>query len=362
MIGSNRFAGALIGATLSATLAITGQVSATDAASVEELVEGARTEGELVVLLLHPTKPENKEKVIEAFKERYDLDIRIDWAPMHPTTLMSRLAAESPSGQFSGDVGAGSIDDLWPSVEKGYVAKYDWQGVFGEDLASIGTRTAGMPPEMDNTVLSMFDLVYGLIWNPDFVAEDELPQQVADMTDAKWKGRLALNSFHIAPIDYLNYEIGSEKTIDLVKGLLANDPVLKAGSGAVGAAVSAGEAPIGTGMAYATAIAEGRGEPLRFRPFADYTPVLGMKVFVPEYAPHPNAARLFAAWYVTEGLALVGEDEHMGLLSDPDSAVGAALAKQIEDAGSKVVSVSSVAQFDQLAETRKPIDKLIAGN
>ncbi|MGO4838709.1 hypothetical protein AB4144_41325, partial [Rhizobiaceae sp. 2RAB30] len=109
-------------------------------------------------------------------------------------------------------------------------------------------------------------------------------------------------------------------------------------------------------------MAEDRGEPIRFRPFTDYTPVLGMKVFVPEYAPHPNAARLFAAWYVTEGMALVGEDEHMGLLSDPQSAVGAKLAKQIKESGSKVVGVSSVAQFDQLAETRKPIDKMIAGN
>ena len=281
---------------------------------------------------------------------------------MHPTTLMSRLAAESPSGKFSGDVGAGSIDDLWPSVQKGYVASVDWTGILGSDLPALQSRTEGVPPEMSGTVLSMFDLVYGLIWNTDFVKEEELPKTVADMADPAWSGRLALNSFHIAPIDYLSYEIGADKTIELVGKLLETHPVLKAGSGAVGAAVSAGEAPIGTGMAYATAMAEDRGEPLRFRPFTDFTPVLGMKVFVPKYAPHPNAARLFAAWYVTEGMALVGEDEHMGLLSDPDSAVGAALAKQIEESGSKVVSVSSADQFDLLAETRKPIDKMIAGN
>ncbi|MGO4837123.1 ABC transporter substrate-binding protein, partial [Rhizobiaceae sp. 2RAB30] len=249
MIGYTGFRHALAGLALGMGVAATGMAAAGDAATVEELVKGARSEGELVVLLIHPAKPENKEKIIDAFKKRYDLDIKIDWAPMHPTTLMSRLGAESPSGRFSGDVGAGSIDDLWPSVKKGYVASVNWPALFGDDLPALRSRTEGVPVEMSGTVLSMFDLVYGLIWNKDFVTEDELPKTIADMADPAWKGRLALNSYHVAPIDYLSYEIGGEKTVDLVSKLLENNPVLKAGSGAVGAAVSAGEAPIGTGMA-----------------------------------------------------------------------------------------------------------------
>lgn len=342
--------------------ATSGIAAAQSAESVEDLVAGAREEGNLVVLLLQPTKPENRDRLIEAFKQRYDLDINIEWAPMHPTTLMSRLAAESPSGRFSADVGQGSVDDLWPSVQAGYVANVDWGGLFGANLPGIAAATEGVPSEMTNSVLAMYDLVYGLIWNPDFVDEADLPQKVADMADPKWQGKLALNAFHIAPVDYLNYEIGHDATVDIVRGLLANNPVLKDGSGAVGAAVSAGEASIGTGMAYATDLAVDRGEPLRFRPFADYTPVLGMKVFVPEYAPNPNAGRLFAAWFVTEGMAMIGEEEHLGQLTNPDSAVGADLNRRIAEVGSQIVSVSSAAQFDQLTATRKVIDEMIAGH
>lgn len=355
-----KFLGAVSALALGLVTSLTS-VSAQESATIEELTNGARDEGQLVVLLLHPTKSENREKVMEAFKKRFDLDINIEWAPTHPTTLMSRLAVESASGKFSGDVGQGSVDDLWPSVKKGYIASFNWEDSLGSDLPGIGSATTGVPGPMTNSVLSMFDLVYGLIWNPDFVEEADLPNKVSDLADKKWDGKIALNSYHIAPVDYLNYEIGAQPTIDIVEGLLENSPVLKAGSGAVGAAVSAGEAAVGTGMAYATDLAMDRGESLRFRPFSDYTPVLGMKVFVPEFAPNPNAARLFAAWFVTEGMALVGEDEHIGQLSNPDSAVGAKLVEQIEAAGSKMVSVSDVKQFDALAEVRKVIDEKIAG-
>ncbi|WP_139022649.1 ABC transporter substrate-binding protein [Mameliella alba] len=347
-----RIAGA---AAVTAALATGGQ-----AQSVEDLVEGAREEGRLVVMMLHPTNSANRDRLIEAFKAEYDLDIDIEWAPTHPTALMGRLNAESASGTFSGDVGQGSVDDLWPSVEKGYVAKFDWVDAFGDSLPGIKSATEGVPPEMEDTVLSMFDLVYGLIWNPHFVEESELPVNVADLTDPKWDGKIALNSYHIAPVDYLNYEIGEEETVEIVEGLLANGPILKAGSGAVGAAVSAGEAAVGTGMAYAADLAVARGEPIRFRPFADYTPVLGMKTFVPEYAPNPNAARLFAAWFVTKGIAMVGEEERIGQLSNPDSVVGAELKQQIDASGSAIVSVSSIKQFEQLAKTRKVIDQMIA--
>lgn len=347
-------------ATVAASM-LSGAAAAQDKTTVDQMVKGANEEGKLVVLLLQPKDGDHRRQVIDAFKKRFNLDIDVEWSPMHPTTLMSRLNAESPSGTFSGDVGQGSIDDLWPSVKNGFVAKIDWQGTFGTELPGIANSIAGVPSEMDGTVLSMFDLVYGLIWNPDFIDEAELPRKVADLTDKQWESRLALNSYHIAPVDYLNYVIGGPETVEIVRKLLDNRPILKAGSGAVGAAVSTGEAVVGTGMAYATDLAIDRGEPIRFRPFTDYTPVLGMKVFVPEYAPHPNAARLFAAWFSTEGMALIGEKEHLGQLGNPDSKVGADLAKQISEAGSEIVSVSSVDQFTNLASTRKIIDQMIAG-
>jgi len=346
----------MTGAAALATFLATGALAQT----VEELVAGAREEGELVVLMLHPTDSANRNRLIEAFLEEYDLDINIEWAPTHPTALMARLNAESASGVFSGDVGQGSVDDLWPSVQRGYIASVDWAGIFGDNLPGIEAAASGVPPEMEGTVLSMFDLVYGLIWNPEFVEESELPVTVADRTAREGAGRLALNSYHIAPVDYLSYAIGEDETVAIVEGLLANSPILKPGSGAVGAAVSGGEAAVGTGMSYATDLAIARGEPIRFRPFADYTPVLGMKTFVPEFAPHPNAARLFAAWFATRGIEMIGEEEHIGQLANPNSTVGAALLQQIEEAGSTIVSVSSVAQFDQLAETRRIIDAMIA--
>lgn len=355
-----QFAFAAVVATLAATFAAIVPANA-QAQSTEDVVQLARKEGKLIILLQHPTAPANKKKVIDAFKKRFNLDIQIDWAPMHPTTLMGRLAAEGPSGKFSGDVGAGSVDDIYPAFEKGFVAQVNWTGIFGAQFPGLAKATEDAPTEMRNAVLPLFDLVYGLVWNTKMIKEADLPKSFADLTHPQWKGKLALNSFHLAPLDYLNYEIGKERTVDLAGKFLANNPVLKPGSGAVGSAVSTGEVPVGTGMAYATSLAMRRGEPVKFRAFSDYTPVLGFKIFVPRFAPNPNAARLFTAWYIGEGMKLIAEDEFLGRLSDPDSAVGKQLVDEIKLRNSKVVSVRSVSQFQQLVETRGPIDKMISG-
>lgn len=337
------------------------QTNSGGGSALTDVVQKARKEGKLIILLQHPTAPANRKKVIDAFKKRFDLDINIDWAPMHPTTLMSRLAAEGPSGKFSGDVGAGSVDDIYPAFQKGYVDRVTWVELFGSQMPALSEAVGDAPSEMQNAVLPLFDLVYGLVWNTGMVKESDLPQRIVDLADPKWKGKLALNSFHLAPVDYLNYAIGPEKTIDLANKLLSNNPVLKPGSGAVGSAVSSGEAPVGTGMAYATSLAIRRGEPVKFRAFQDYTPVLGFKIFVPKFAPNPNAARLFTAWYVAEGMKLIAEDEFLGRLKDPESVVGRQLAEEIKRQSSTVVSVKSVSQFEQLVQTRTPIDKLVSG-
>lgn len=349
--------------TLALLASVGSAVAQTPASSpaLNDVVQKARKEGKLIILLQHPTAPANRKKVIDAFKKRFDLDINIDWAPMHPTTLMSRLAAEGPSGRFSGDVGAGSLDDIYPAFQKGYVDRVNWVELFGAQMPALNEAVGDAPGEMQNAVLPLFDLVYGLVWNTAMIKDADLPKRFVDLADPKWKGKLALNSFHLAPVDYLNYAIGPEKTIDFAGKLLANNPVLKPGSGAVGSAVSSGEAPVGTGMAYATSLAVRRGEPVKFRAFQDYTPVLGFKIFVPKFAPNPNAARLFTAWYVSEGMKLIAEDEFLGRLKDPESVVGRQLAEEIKRQSSTIVSVRSVSQFEQLVQTRTPIDKLVSG-
>ena len=89
--------------------------------------------------------------------------------------------------------------------------------------------------------------------------------------------------------------------------------------------------------------------------------MLGFKIFVPKFAPNPNAARLFTAWYVAEGMKLIAEDEFLGRLKDPESVVGRQLSDEIKKQNSVIVSVRSVSQFEQLVQTRLPIDKLISG-
>lgn len=158
-----------------------------------------------------------------------------------------------------------------------------------------------------------------------------------------------------APFDVLSLELGEAATLELVRGLLANQPVLKAGTPAVGSAITTGEAYLGIG-AYSTAErARRNGEPQAYRFFEDYLPVLPLFVYVPEKAPHPNMARLFLAWLVTEGARLIEEFDVPARISDP----GSALAKAVEQqaAGARFIEERSLADVEK---TRAIATKLTA--
>jgi ABC-type Fe3+ transport system substrate-binding protein len=60
-------------------------------------------------------------------------------------------------------------------------------------------------------------------------------------------------------------------------------------------AIASGEAPVGISTYLESSTAAKHGEPQGYRLLEDYVPAMPLHVVVPEGAPRPNAARLFAA-------------------------------------------------------------------
>lgn len=214
-------------------------------------------------------------------------------------------------------------------------------------------------PELRGVCLAWFDSVYGIAWNTKFVTAAEAPRNFRDFLDPKWRGRFALNVLGGAPFDLLSLELGEAGTLAFVRGLLANQPILKAGTPAVGSAITTGEAHLGVSAFVTVERARRNGEPQDFRFADDYVPVLPLYICVPEHAPHPNTVRLFAAWMVTEGIEIADRLGATGRISVPASALAKVFAGA--PATARIVQEQSLADVDKANALAAQLNILFSG-
>ena len=265
----------------------------------DEVLAGARREAAIEIWLATPSSGHVQRALLDAFQRRFAISTNWKWVGLHPMRAASRLVAEGSVGRVSTDIVASNAENMTKLRERGLFRPWPWTDVFESTLPGIREPMERVLPELRGLCLAWFDSVYGIAWNTKFVKAEEAPRRFRDFLDPKWRGRFALNALGGAPFDLLSLEIGEAAALDLVKGLLANRPILKSGTPAVGSAITTGEAHLGISGFITVERARRNGEPQDFRFADDYVPVLPLYICVPGNAPHPNTARLFAAWLVT---------------------------------------------------------------
>lgn len=137
--------------------------------------------------------------------------------------------------------------DLFISEEPSPVARLDAEGLLAAvDAETLAKTDARFNPEDGNW------LAYALrsrvmFFNPEIIAEEDLPASVLDLTADEWKGAFAYapSGAFVATTNYLINEIGEDDTLNWLEGIAANgENLLK--NGAVRDAVEAGQ--IGFGL------------------------------------------------------------------------------------------------------------------
>ena len=115
---------------------------------------------------------------------------------------------------------------------------------------------------LEGKALRFWDVTYQMMFNTDLVKADEVPSKVEGLADPKFKGRLGITVTGAAPFDRISLVQGDDKALDLARPLLANQPLRKQGSPALGEAVIACETGIAVvSPAYAMEGKAKRGAP-----------------------------------------------------------------------------------------------------
>jgi len=171
----------------------------------------------------------------------------------------------------------------------------DW-GALGADPRRVW-KSQG-----DGNAVGVTQSQYTHFYHKDFFSPEDLPQTLQDWLDPKYKGKICSADFLFrAGNGFVALQMGMEATVDLANRLRAEQEMVVTAN--CDPLIVSGERPL---------VFMGYGNPpslLVGNPIGQFwNPGLGVNLFsniVASNAPHPSAARLFAAWATSRQASLL---------------------------------------------------------
>ncbi|HSK06603.1 MAG TPA: extracellular solute-binding protein [Acidimicrobiia bacterium] len=129
-----------------------------------------------------------------------------------------------------------------------------WIGAIGDQglLAELPSDILGLVAEPyqdgDGRWVGVTARSRVLVYNPDLVTEDELPQSVSELVEPEWNGRLGIapgNASFIAFVSAMELADGPEATLAWLERIASNDVQTYDGNGAIVDSVIAGDLDAG---------------------------------------------------------------------------------------------------------------------
>jgi ABC-type Fe3+ transport system substrate-binding protein len=280
------------------------------AQGLERVVEGAKKEGKvkvgLTVRLEEGGKPAAK-KMVEVFQARYPF-VNVDYERVGGSRERERVLSEMAAGKISYDVTVLSETQVPVAVKANLIEKIDW-------------RALGVMPQHvhdEGGGVNYRAQFYGIAYNRKLIPESSGSKLTwEDCASPQYRGKVAIDSRprHLE-IFWQPHVWGREKTLAHAKRLSENGTIFERDRTGAMIKLALGEYAIACGAFYSTYHEQTRSgdkSQLAFR-IAEPVPLsLGDFVFVPRGAPHPNAARLWVAWSLTEeGQRVLDEVEGSG--------------------------------------------------
>lgn len=272
-----------IGAVLivfSTTLNLASADSWQQSSAVQALYEKAKREGEVVVW--GTAGPEVNWLPAAVSKVFPGISVKV----VGDTNVVTRVIAEARAGRHQVDVFWCALSASDPVSTRNLLAQVDWAGL-GIPASSIG---------LDGRMAYTNNVVYTVVYNTQRVKKTDAPGRWQDLLEGQYKSKMAASPFLTARlVGVLGLQWGEEQAIDFAQRLRRDGDVLLT-SALLDQILQSGE------RWYAIAVLDQIAQQWRRNGAAlDYVvpePVVAVQfgATVLEKAPHPNAARLIAAW------------------------------------------------------------------
>lgn len=281
-------------------------------AGFQDVIDAAEDEG---AVTWYTALPAGREDIAAAFTEKYGVEVEILNQPGGP--LIERFQGEAEAGAIGADI-------MTIGHEPAFTEKALGEGwIEPVEDAELPVLTEGTYPA-DRFPVGTTATVQVQLWiigyNTDLLDEADYPSTWEDLADPKYAGEIASPSPSAADAYVQEWSLlRSEFGDDLLSDFADNDPVYYEGGGPPVQALGAGE------HALVAPVSPARIDELK----ASGAPVdyvipdlvsgieLGIVLTASDEAQHPNAARLFADFLLSEeaaeavrlsGLSVYGDD------------------------------------------------------
>jgi ABC-type Fe3+ transport system substrate-binding protein len=308
-------AACMVSAAASLSLAACGQAQAPSAggsqaapastagqsASWPDIEAAADKEGSVTVYALNTMPPDQVGRFQDVWNKAYP-HIKVDInAGLNPPDVVAKVTAEQDAKAFTGDVaqlggttgrqldGLGALSPFIPPAAQDPNVKWRIDPV--QDEAHKGAMLAGT-------------LSYVPIWvNSNLVKPGDEPKTHLDVTDPKWKGKVVWqapwtsgfgwNEFYLSKKYYGQDWITRMQAINPVISASSNDEINQLARGEYAIALAAPGGDLATRLIKA-------GQPLKADWPDDFVYGSANGFSVLNGAPHPNAAKVFVNWWLTQ--------------------------------------------------------------
>ena len=245
----------------------------------------ARKEGTLV--LYGATGLDRAQFWIGEFNKRYP-DIKVEFVRLQAAELYQKIATERRTGQLRADLVITTITYLDLLREVGALASYE-----SSNWSDFDPRFRMGAADQGWTAVVYEVFPHAIAWRTDRISAADAPKTMADLLNAKWRGRLGTTR-HME--DYLNStltRLGQDKGMEFVKGLAAQRSRIYQSHAALSDALAAGEIDVAWSIIAARPIELAtKGAPVA-HVLSDPAIAEGNTISIGRDTTRPHAAALF---------------------------------------------------------------------
>src|SRR5581483_648478 len=190
-----------------------------DAAYRQQVIDGARTEGQVNAAIQSAWTPDGIKQLEDAIQREFGVQLKINFTPVQNyiqrfAELSSELAADAtPSFDLHQTSDANAIMML----DQNLLEPVNWPALLPK----------GTPPAIvkgDNRLVVVYTDHSGLIYDPAAIPEAEVPRSLKDLGNPKWRGKFMLWQYPSAYIPWVVH-LGREQTIAALRAAMQNGAV-----------------------------------------------------------------------------------------------------------------------------------------
>jgi len=325
-------------------------------ADYAKTVAAADKEGKVVIYSALDTKA--AQPLIKDFNALYP-NIKVEYNDMNSTEMYNRFIAESASGQ-------GSADVMWSSAMDLQIKLVD-DGLAMTYKSPEAAKLPAWAVYRDQAYGTTYEPAV-FIYNKRLVSADEVPQDHAafakliETKTEKFKGKVTTYDIEKSGVGFM-FVVQDTKYFpgmkDLEKGFGATSYRVYSSTGNMLEKVSSGEHMLGYNVLGPYALVRAKKDPnLGVVLPKDYTLVLSRVMFIGRQAKHPDAAKLWTDYILSQrGQKMIGGAvELFAIRSDIDAEYTA--AKLDKELGNRVKPIPVSAEIVEYLDPKKRLDFL----